>query len=801
MVNKKFENISGNIKHCKACIVGKKGLALALILLFSVSTLTFLSTSQPVYASTQNTAIHGTVTDEAGSKLSDVAVSLYNITGGLVTGTITNSFGDFVLTNVEFGTYNLHINQLGYTESVTSISVDTFGQQLGTFVLSSGLTLSTSIMSVTVSPGDKITIPITVGYSGEKTEVADLIVSHPTGWSTRILNGNYEVTKVSLSSGQNIALQLELTISSATVADTSYNVSLTALGTTNATLTFAFLVQTQATATVSGTVLDENKNGLNAVAINAYSTNGLLLKSAETASDGSYTIDLPIASASSLQYSKDGYKDFTKNISLTTSNLIVNLDSITLTKALKLTSSISSIVTNPANKLLLTFTISNVGGDTETAAFSVSYPSEWSTRILDANGHEIQSVSLLSGATSNYQLEVTIPLGSTGPYNLTLSAMGKITSTLNFEVMIESVSNSVLSCQFPGKSASSGDSVKFQVSLTNPFSVEMRFKVSVDSVPSNWSATVKTSSGDSLTEVLLNASESVNLIVQVDTSSSATTGQVYELIVKAESDAYNVTDSLPVTVTLTEATNEVTLTAALPEIAITAGNAASYSVTIANLGITDKLLFLSIQPPADWTAVFKSGSTEVTTLYLYSGNTSALTLTVTPPSTVAVGSYVIPVQVKSESGVVLDDLNLTTTVTGSYAVSLTLSTYLTSTNSGGTTTFTATVTNSGYSTLTGVTVVTTLPETDWSSTGTPVQVGTLGPKESASFTINVKTTDNTVSGDYMVTAKASSDQVSSDSSQVRVTVSTSTSWGIYGVGIAAVFIVALVLVFRKFKRR
>jgi uncharacterized membrane protein len=146
-------------------------------------------------------------------------------------------------------------------------------------------------------------------------------------------------------------------------------------------------------------------------------------------------------------------------------------------------------------------------------------------------------------------------------------------------------------------------------------------------------------------------------------------------------------------------------------------------------------------------------------------------------------------------------LNLTTTVTGSYDISLALSTYLASTTSGGTTTFTATITNSGYSTLTGVVADITLPEDTWSDTITPVQVGTLGPKESVTFNVAVTTTETTVSGDYMVTIAASSDQVSSDSPQVRVTVSTSTSWGIYGVVIAIIFVIALVVVFKKFKRR
>jgi uncharacterized membrane protein len=447
----------------------------------------------------------------------------------------------------------------------------------------------------------------------------------------------------------------------------------------------------------------------------------------------------------------------------------------------------------------------NVATRFKVSADSVS--PNWTATVKTSSGDSITEILLDANAVANLVIEVKSPGSATAgnSYGLLLNieSVGQtMMDSLQLSVSLTAATNeSAFSCQFPSKSASPGDAVKFQVALANPFSLATQFKVSVDSVPSNWTATVKTASGDSVTEVLLNAFESVNLMVQLDTSATATTGQTYELSVKSESDSYNVPSSIPLTVVLTEATNEVTLTAALPEIAITAGNAASYSVTVANLGVTDRLLFLSVQPPTDWTAVFKSGSTEVTTLYLYSGNTSALMLAITPPSTVVVGSYVIPVQVKSENGAILDELNLTTTITGSYDISLTLSTYLTSTNSGGTASFTATVTNSGYSTLTGVVVDITLPETDWDSTVAPVQVGTLGPKESASYTVSVKTTDNTVSGDYMVTATGSSDQVSSDSSQVRVTVSTSTSWGIYGVGIAAVFIVALVLVFRKFKRR
>jgi uncharacterized repeat protein (TIGR01451 family) len=779
----------------------RKAVALAIILLISVSIVAVGSMSPLVHGQTQSTVVYGTVTDENGVNLSSVAVGLYTPNGALVTSTLTDSFGGFVLTNVAFGTYSLHLTKLGYAEAAQSIVVNTFGQLLGTIVLSSALSLSTSILSLVASPGDQVTIPFTLTNSGGETEVVAFSTSNPEGWSASVLEGNYELGNLSVSSGQSMALQLEVTVSSTAPVGVDFSVSITAFGITNTSLTLAILAQPQPTAIVSGRIVDENNNGMNRVEVDAYTPGNVLIKSAQTSSNGSFSIEVPIADTSSLQFSKDGYAEVTKTVSLKFKGETVNLGDITLIEALKLTSSILSTVANPGGQITIPFTAGNGGSTPETVAFSVSYPAGWSARVLDSSGHEVKSASLASNVASNFQLEVEVPLGATGAQNLSLIAVGATTSTIDFTVNVESTNESIISCQFPGKSATPGDTIRFQIELMNPFSVEMRFEVSMDSVPANWTASIKNSNGDSVTEILLSAGGSVNLVVQVNSFASATTGQTYGLDVKAESDDNNVTDSLPITVALTEATNEVTLTASLPEIAITAGNVADYSATIVNLGVTDRLLLLTIVPPSGWTAIFKSGSVEVTTLYLYAGNTSALTIAVTPPSTVSVGSYVIPVQVKSESGVVLDELNLTTTVTGSYDLTLGLSTYLTTATSGGTATFTATVTNSGYSPLTGVVADITLPVSAWSDAVTPVQVGTLSPKESVTFTVVVTTTDTTVSGDYLVTVAGSSDQVSSDSSQVRVTVSTSTSWGIYGIVIAVILIIALILVFRKFKRR
>lgn len=172
----------------------------------------------------------------------------------------------------------------------------------------------------------------------------------------------------------------------------------------------------------------------------------------------------------------------------------------------------------------------------------------------------------------------------------------------------------------------------------------------------------------------------------------------------------------------------------------------------------------------------------------------------TPPSTVSIGSYLIPIQVVTENGATYAETTLRATIAGSYALKLETSTLLTSIATGGSTTFTAKITDTGYTTITGVKVGVSLP-TGWESSISPLQVDSLRRAESSTFTIVVKSSTDTVTGDYLITLTGLSDQVKSDNVQVRFTATASTSWGIIGVGVAGAMLVALLFVFRKFRRR
>ena len=336
--------------------------------------------------------------------------------------------------------------------------------------------------------------------------------------------------------------------------------------------------------------MDESGNGMQATA-NSYTSDGYLIQSDETSSDGYFTIELPLDTTLSLHFLKDGYVKVTKTVLLESADEQLEFGEIVLVEALTLYASSLSTVANPGEKLLLPFAVSNTGENMETVDFSVSNAGGWATRVVDQNGREIKSAVMAS--TPTLKLEVTIPAASSGANTIKLTATGKTIVTLNFLLNIEPANESILFCRFPGKWAILGDPVVFQVELRNHFSFETRFMLSVDSLPSGWVASIKTADGEHVTEIILGAEESVNLAVEVESPSSATADGNYDFSVKVESVDHNVTASLPFSIALSEpeAAEEIAITRKFPEVKVEAGEVVHYHITVSNLGDMNRLLF------------------------------------------------------------------------------------------------------------------------------------------------------------------------------------------------------------------
>ncbi|PVX25878.1 MAG: hypothetical protein CW691_03190 [Candidatus Bathyarchaeum sp.] len=780
-----------NVKKTKTCLL--------IILLSLVSIISIFPLSLITYAQTTS-YVSGHVVTEDGEFLSGVIVD-FTVAGHVVASTTSNSNGYFSMSSVQLGTYVMCFKKAGYTDSVKTVTVQTSITDLGNVILLSRLRLSSSILSIIVNPGDTVVIPVTLQNSGDESELVDFSVSKPAGWTTKLSYQNYEVAKLILASGDGVSLQLDVTIPVTASLDKDYTVSVNAFGSINSSLTVNLLTRTEPTVLVSGRLVDDFGNGIPQVVVAACSSDEKILTSVETSADGSFTLEAPASSTSLVSFSKAGYAELNTSVSLESAGGQLELGEILLSPSIALSTSLYTVVANPGENLYLSFTATNNGEFAESLDFSVTSTNDWSAKVVDSGNQKVLNTVLSPGDRLNLRVMCTVPLDSLGTHNVTVTVDGVAVYTLGFTVVVEPSSESILSCSIPTKLSLPGDLATFSVSMMLPYAFQTPVSLSVDSLPANWTGFIKNADEEYITDIVVDPGTVLLFSVGVSSSPLAETGNDYVVYVTAKVEGLTV-GTLPLTVSLIEPASieEIKMTTKFPEVTIEAGTIVNYQVDLGNFGDTNRLLLLSVDAPADWKAIIKSGDSEISQLNIDPQTAEALVVEVTPPSTVNLGTYNITVQVKSESGVVLSEVELKATIIGSFDMQLILSTLLTTTTSGETATFTATVRNTGFSTL-SVIGLEFEAENGWDVEISPAQVDILRPQETCQFTVTIDTPKDTIAGDYLVGFNAFSDQAESDTMQVRVTVNTSTEWGIYGFGLAAIIIIVLVLVFRKFKRR
>ena len=89
---------------------------------------------------------------------------------------------------------------------------------------------------------------------------------------------------------------------------------------------------------------------------------------------------------------------------------------------------------------------------------------------------------------------------------------------------------------------------------------------------------------------------------------------------------------------------------------------------------------------------------------------------------------------------------------------------------------------------------------DWSVTFEPQNIENLKPGETRQVTATIAAADKAIAGDYVVSLEASTREVRK-SADMRVTVKTSTLWGIVGLIIVLAVVFAVYKAFRTYGRR
>jgi uncharacterized repeat protein (TIGR01451 family) len=303
-----------------------------------------------------------------------------------------------------------------------------------------------------------------------------------------------------------------------------------------------------------------------------------------------------------------------------------------------------------------------------------------------------------------------------------------------------------------------------------------------------------------VSEVYLGPDASQSLTLKVEPPTDVTLGD-YQIMLDAKSADGSA--ELAITLTVGEAfPPELKLEADLPQLKGSPTTTFSFRGNVTNESDQDMLVSFQGQVPPGFTITFKQGvgGQELTSLPVAAGKTESITIEVKPGPDATAGDYPIDAQVLSDQASA--DLHLIASITGQpdLAISTADGRLSGRVTSGKVTPMQITVTNNGSAPAQNVRLESTAPS-GWNITFDPVAVPVIGPGQQVEVTVNYSPADKSVAGDYMVTLSAVPDGGSRASADFRITLLTSTLWGVVGLVLIAAALGVVALAVARFGRR
>ncbi len=348
---------------------------------------------------------------------------------------------------------------------------------------------------------------------------------------------------------------------------------------------------------------------------------------------------------------------------------------------------------------------------------------------------------------------------------------------------------------FPAISVAPGANPSFDVTVTT--NTASRVALTVGKVPDGWTAvlrgggfTVDGVESDGTTPVKL------TLNVTIPADAAASTQQIDVRGVTSSGATATMSTNIRVS---PNAAGNVTLTTDTPQLKGSTDTTFTFSLTLNNTTSNDLPFSVAATGPDGWTVTGQIGSTaNAASVVVNAGSTSTVSVTAKPPTGAAAGDYPIAVDVTSGSEKAHADLQVT--ITGSYSLAMSTPNDVLSMNgSAGTATdLTLTMTNSGTADIPGVAMTASAP-TGWVVTFDPTPVD-VPAGQTVQVVAHVTPSGDAITGDYVATMTGTS-PLATAKTDIRVTVQTSSLWGVIGIGLIAVILLGLWLVFRRFGRR
>ncbi|TXL71727.1 hypothetical protein FHP25_28985 [Vineibacter terrae] len=355
-----------------------------------------------------------------------------------------------------------------------------------------------------------------------------------------------------------------------------------------------------------------------------------------------------------------------------------------------------------------------------------------------------------------------------------------------------------LTTDFPSATARAGEITTVRVKLQNAGLPPEVVSLSVTGVPQGWKVDLL-GGGQPVTSAMPGSNESVSLSLRVEASAKAAPGS-YPIVIQAKTAG--ATTELPMTLGIGgEVAAKLSMKVKLPELRGTPKSTFDYTFTVSNDSGKDAIVRFGADMQKGFTATFTEayGANELSSIPIEAGQSKEIKVAIKLPRDVAAGSY--PARIRAEADGASAQAQVTLLVQGTPTLRLTGKDGRLSAEAqaGSASQLALVLSNDGTAAAEEIELSGTVPQ-NWKIEFNPKTVDKLGPGEKKEVVATLTPFNKALAGDYQSTLRASTkgDSVSSD---FRITVATSTLWGITGVGIIAVALLVLVGAVARFGRR
>jgi len=343
-----------------------------------------------------------------------------------------------------------------------------------------------------------------------------------------------------------------------------------------------------------------------------------------------------------------------------------------------------------------------------------------------------------------------------------------------------------------------GEVTTIRVKVNNAGQMPEPLALALTGVPAGWKIDTL-GAGQPVGAVMAGVNQDVTVQLRVEVPKEAPIGaQTVTLTAKGPMQQA----SLALTLTVgTEAPAKLSLKSRLPSLRGTPRSAFEYTLTVGNDSGKDLTVALAAQGPASFQSVFTEGfgSNEISSIPIEAGQTKDIKLKVTPPRDVKAGDYPVLVKVAAEGATAETRVTLQLSGQGRLALSTKDGRLSGEAEIGKTSTYTLVLTNDGTAPVDEVELSGTVPA-NWKIEFNPRSLAAIAPGDKKEVQVLVTPSDKAVAGDYMASFRAAA-RGEQSSADFRITVTTSTLWGIAGIGIIAVALLVLLGAVARFGRR